>query len=116
MIYFTIGCRQECPLAKSYGIIEVIGWKMIINLLLLLIPISIALCYIFHTPPVWVFFRAFVAIIPFADWTRRGTERGVLSVSNPARSEEQISLGVSQVLIGTCFNDIILPDKRSNER
>jgi Ca2+:H+ antiporter len=47
---------------------------MILNLLLLLIPLSLALNYVFHASPVWVFLTAIAAIIPLAEWIRRGTE------------------------------------------
>src|SRR5919202_2579366 len=42
--------------------------------LLLLIPISLAL-YFFHAPPLAVFSAAALAIVPLAEWMRRGTEQ-----------------------------------------
>ena len=45
------------------------------NLLLLFIPASLLLEYVFHAPPLWIFFTATVAIIPLADWLRRATEQ-----------------------------------------
>jgi Ca2+:H+ antiporter len=47
---------------------------MIFNWLLLLVPASLALEYIFHAPPIWVFAVSVLAIIPLAEWIRRGTE------------------------------------------
>ena len=42
--------------------------------LLVLIPISLALRYLVHAPPVWVFLSGVVAIVPLADWIRRSTD------------------------------------------
>jgi Ca2+:H+ antiporter len=47
---------------------------MIINLLLLLVPISIALAF-FHAPPAVVFATSAASIIPLAEWIRRATEQ-----------------------------------------
>ena len=47
---------------------------MIVNLLLLLVPISALLEYVLHAPPVWVFGVGILAIIPLAEWIRRATE------------------------------------------
>ncbi|GAA5513904.1 ca(2+)/H(+) antiporter [Deinococcus carri] len=48
---------------------------MIMNLLLVFIPISLLLEYVFHAPPLWVFATATIAIIPLADWLRKATEQ-----------------------------------------
>ncbi|SMB88950.1 calcium/proton exchanger [Deinococcus hopiensis] len=48
---------------------------MIMNLLLIFLPISLLLEYVFKAPPLWVFFTATVAIIPLADWLRKATEQ-----------------------------------------
>ena len=45
------------------------------NFLLAFIPISLLLRYLFHSPPLWVFGTAMLAIIPLADWIRRATEQ-----------------------------------------
>lgn len=45
-----------------------------LNILLILVPISWALEYVVHAPPVWVFVTSVVSIIPLADWVRRATE------------------------------------------
>ena len=47
---------------------------MIVHLLLLLVPISALLEYVFHASPVWVFVVGILAIIPLAEWVRRATE------------------------------------------
>lgn len=47
---------------------------MVMNLLMLFIPISLLLEYVFHAPPLWVFFTAVLAIVPLADWLRKATE------------------------------------------
>ncbi|GBF05531.1 cation exchanger, chaA [Deinococcus aerius] len=48
---------------------------MVMNLLLIFIPISLLLEYVFRAPPLWVFATATVAIIPLADWLRKATEQ-----------------------------------------
>ncbi len=48
---------------------------MIYLYLLALVPVSLALTYLFHAPPIWVFVSAAIAIIPLAVWIRRGTEQ-----------------------------------------
>ena len=45
------------------------------NVLLLFIPLSLLLEYVFHSPPLWVFSAATIAVIPLADWLRKGTEQ-----------------------------------------
>ncbi|WP_309571581.1 calcium/proton exchanger [Deinococcus sp.] len=47
---------------------------MLMNALLAFIPISLLLEYVFHAPPLWVFCTAVLAIVPLADWLRKGTE------------------------------------------
>src|SRR4029453_11057996 len=47
---------------------------MIVNLLLLLVPLSALMEYVFHAPPVWIFLVGVLAIIPLAEWIRRATE------------------------------------------
>lgn len=45
------------------------------SLLLLLVPLSLALRYVFHASAPWVFAAAVLAIVPLADWIRRATEQ-----------------------------------------
>jgi Ca2+:H+ antiporter len=47
---------------------------MIFKVLLLLVPVSLGLTY-FDAPPLWIFATAAAAIIPLAEWIRRGTEQ-----------------------------------------
>ncbi|MEO8453023.1 MAG: calcium/proton exchanger [Gemmatimonadota bacterium] len=42
---------------------------------LLLVPVSLALAYLVHLPPAWIFVVAGLAIIPLAEWIRRATEQ-----------------------------------------
>ena len=48
---------------------------MLMNVLLAFIPLSLLLEYVFHSPPLWVFATATIAIIPLADWLRKATEQ-----------------------------------------
>lgn len=48
---------------------------MLSDLLLLAVPLSLALAYVLHGPPLWVFITAAIAIVPLADWIRRATEQ-----------------------------------------
>jgi Ca2+:H+ antiporter len=43
--------------------------------LLVFVPVSVALEYLFEAPALWVFLAAIVAIVPLADWIRRATEQ-----------------------------------------
>ena len=43
--------------------------------LLLFVPVSVALRYLFDAGPLWVFITALVAIAVLADWLRRATEQ-----------------------------------------
>lgn len=43
--------------------------------MLLLIPVSVLLEYVFHAPPMWIFVTAVLAIVPLAEWIRRSTEQ-----------------------------------------
>ncbi|WP_424952907.1 calcium/proton exchanger [Deinococcus sp.] len=45
------------------------------NVLLVFIPLSLLLEYLFRAPPLWVFAAATIAIIPLADWLRKATEQ-----------------------------------------
>ncbi len=56
---------------------------MALNYLLLAIPVSLALEYIFHAPPLLVFVASAIAIIPPAEWIRKATEQ-MAKLSGPA--------------------------------
>lgn len=45
------------------------------KLLLVLVPVSMVLGYVLHVGPLWVFATAVLAIVPLAEWVRRGTEQ-----------------------------------------
>ncbi len=47
----------------------------LINLMLLLVPVSLALAYGFHAGPLWIFATAVFAIIPLANLIRQATEQ-----------------------------------------
>jgi Ca2+:H+ antiporter len=48
---------------------------MIFTWLLLLVPASLAMSYLFHAGPIWVFVSGVLSIIPLAEWIRRATEQ-----------------------------------------
>ncbi len=48
---------------------------MVLLLLLLLVPVSLALAYVVHAPALWIFVAAILAIVPLAEWIRRSTEQ-----------------------------------------
>ncbi|HWG44997.1 MAG TPA: calcium/proton exchanger [Gemmataceae bacterium] len=56
---------------------------MIFVYLLLLVPLSLALAYIFHAPPIWIFVTAVLAIVPLAEWLRRATDQ-MAKLAGPA--------------------------------
>jgi Ca2+:H+ antiporter len=56
---------------------------MIFVYLLLLVPLSLALAYLFHAPPLWVFVTAVLAIVPLAEWLRRATDQ-MAKLAGPA--------------------------------
>lgn len=49
--------------------------SMLINLLLLMVPLSLVLAYLTPVSPLWVFVTASVAIVPLAEWIRRATDQ-----------------------------------------
>jgi Ca2+:H+ antiporter len=48
---------------------------VIFTYLLLLVPVSLALAYVFHAPPLWVFISSILAIVPLAEWMRRAIDQ-----------------------------------------
>jgi Ca2+:H+ antiporter len=46
-------------------------WRLV---LLLAVPVSIALAYVFHAPPVWVFLTACIGVLPLAAFMGEATE------------------------------------------
>lgn len=55
---------------------------MIFRLLLLMIPASLLLEYVFHAPALVVFGAAIVAVVPLAEWIRRATEQLAYSLGS----------------------------------
>ncbi len=95
---------------------------MIYFYLLALVPVSLALEYLIHAPPLWVFISAAAAIIPLAVWIRRGTEQladrlgasigGLLNVTFGNTAELIIALfvlldGKTEVVKGQITGSII---------
>lgn len=75
---------------------------MIFNFLLLLVPVSLGLVY-FHAPPLWVFITASVAIVPLAEWIRRGTEQLAEHTSSVVGGLLNVTFGNSAELILALF-------------
>ncbi|MEP7071763.1 MAG: calcium/proton exchanger [Verrucomicrobiota bacterium] len=95
---------------------------MIFAWLLLLVPISLALEYVFHASTLWVFVMAVLAIVPLAEWIRRATEQlahragsavgGLLNVTFGNTAELIIALfvlstGATEVVKGQITGSII---------
>ena len=57
------------------GTVQTYYAQMILYVLLLLIPASLALEYVVHAAPIWVFAISLLAIIPLAEFIRRATEQ-----------------------------------------
>jgi Ca2+:H+ antiporter len=90
--------------------------------LLILIPVSLALSYLFHAAPIWIFISAGLAIVPLAVWIQRGTEQiafksgpsigGLLNVTFGNAAELIIALfvlshGSAEVVKGQITGSII---------
>jgi Ca2+:H+ antiporter len=56
---------------------------MVLVWLLFLVPISLALAYLIHAGPIWIFVSSILAIIPLAEWIRKSTEE-LAARANPA--------------------------------
>jgi Ca2+:H+ antiporter len=76
---------------------------MIVNLLLLLVPISALLEYVFHAPPVWVFLVGILAIIPLAEWIRRATEHLAVRAGSEIGGLVNVTFGNMAELIIALF-------------
>src|SRR3954470_4472858 len=75
---------------------------MIFYILLLFVPISLAL-ELFGAPPLWVFATATAAIIPLAEWTRRGTEQVAIHAGSVVGGLLNVTFGNSAELILALF-------------
>jgi Ca2+:H+ antiporter len=76
---------------------------MIFNWLLLLVPLSLVLEYIVHAPPLWVFATSVAAIIPLAEWMRRGTEQVAFHAGEAIGGLLNVSFGNMAELILALF-------------
>src|SRR5512133_829881 len=76
---------------------------MIVNLLLLLVPLSALLEYVFHAPAVWVFIVGILAIIPLAEWIRRATEHLAVRAGSEIGGLVNVTFGNMAELIIALF-------------
>ena len=76
---------------------------MIVNLLLLLVPLSALLEYVFHASPVWVFVVGILAIIPLAEWIRRATEHLAVRAGSEIGGLVNVTFGNMAELIIALF-------------
>jgi Ca2+:H+ antiporter len=76
---------------------------VILRLLLLLIPFSLALKYAFHAPAPWVFLAGVVAIIPLAEYIRQGTEQVARVVGSAVGGLLNVTFGNLAELIIAIF-------------
>jgi Ca2+:H+ antiporter len=75
---------------------------MIFHVLLLFIPVSLGL-WLFGAPPLWVFATAMAAIVPLAEWTRRGTEQVAIHAGPVIGGLLNVTFGNSAELILALF-------------
>src|ERR1051325_2268955 len=75
---------------------------MIFNYLLLLVPVSLALAY-FGAPPLLIFITASLAIVPLAEWIRRGTEQLAAHTGSVIGGLLNVTFGNSAELILALF-------------
>ena len=76
---------------------------MIVNLLLLLVPLSVLLEYILHASPVWVFIVGLLAIVPLAEWIRRATEHLAVRAGSEIGGLVNVTFGNMAELIIALF-------------
>lgn len=76
---------------------------MVFKILLLLIPIPLALHYLFHAPPMWVFATAVAAIVPLAEWIRRATEQASYLAGQALGGLMNVTFGNTAELILAVF-------------
>jgi Ca2+:H+ antiporter len=76
---------------------------MIVNLLLLLVPLSVLLEYVLHAPPVWIFVASLVAIVPLAEWIRRATENLAVRAGSEIGGLVNVTFGNMAELIIALF-------------
>jgi Ca2+:H+ antiporter len=76
---------------------------MIVNLFLLLVPLSVLLEYVFHASPVWVFVIGVLAIVPLAEWIRRATEHLAVRAGSEIGGLVNVTFGNMAELIIALF-------------
>jgi len=76
---------------------------MIVNLFLLLVPLSVVLEYVVHAPPVWVFLVGLLAIVPLAEWIRRATEHLAVRAGSEIGGLVNVTFGNMAELIIALF-------------
>jgi len=71
--------------------------------LLLLVPLSLALRFFVHAPPVWIFITAAAAIAVLADWLRRATEQLAERAGSTVGGLLNVSFGNTAELVLALF-------------
>lgn len=71
--------------------------------LLALVPVSLAVAYLFQVGPVWVFATGVVAIVPLAEWIRRSTEHLAAQLGSTIGGLLNVSFGNAAELILALF-------------
>jgi Ca2+:H+ antiporter len=74
-----------------------------VNWLLLFVPLSLALEYVVHAPPAWIFASAIIGIVPLAEWIRRATEQLAETVGSTIGGLLNVSFGNAAELIIALF-------------
>jgi Ca2+:H+ antiporter len=76
---------------------------MLFTWLLLFIPLSAALAYAVHAAPAWIFASSVAAIVPLAEWMRRGTEQVARRAGSAVGGLLNVTLGNLAELIIALF-------------
>jgi Ca2+:H+ antiporter len=76
---------------------------MIFTYMLLFVPVSLALAFLFHASPVLVFLTSVLAIVPLAVWIQRGTEQVAFRTGPSIGSLLNVSFGNAAELILALF-------------
>jgi Ca2+:H+ antiporter len=78
-------------------------WKDPFVYLLVLVPVSLGLAYVFAAPPVWLFVTGVAAIVPLAEWIRRSTEHLAAKLGSTIGGLLNVSFGNAAELILALF-------------
>ncbi len=76
---------------------------MVFAILLVLVPVSVVLGYGVHASPIVVFFASIAAIVPLAEWIRRGTENVARHIGPTLGGLLNVSFGNMAELILAIF-------------